>query len=74
MDVRKCATLIAGVEMMGGDRLSDLLAPSEIMAIARAIVAAWPAEGNLQDPLARNLDFLISDRTMPIGRSAPPLP
>ena len=32
--------LIANVEMMAGDALSELLAPSEIVAIAEALVAA----------------------------------
>lgn len=55
MHLDNLCAIIAEVELMGGDPVSEILAPSEVRAIAEAILAlgpATPAQGETATPPA----------------------
>lgn len=55
--------LLSGIEMMGGDALSEVLAPSEIRAIAETLAQAGLVTANppVQTPTISGLEFLTQD-------------
>ncbi|MEN2749019.1 hypothetical protein [Sphingomonas sp. T9W2] len=56
MHLDNLCAIIAEVELMGGDPVSEILAPSEVRAIAEAVLALGavaPAHGEAATPAAK---------------------
>lgn len=69
MDEDALVRVLSGVVMMGGDRLSDLLATSEIRALAEAVATCWAREMQAAPqpvPVVSGLDFLSRDASYPL--------